>query len=146
VPAGTVAAEVIDVTPTENEKDPTAANSLVLTGRLALAPELRRLPSGDELVTFRLVVPRPARAPGHPPGTDWFNCAVWGGRVRAHARHWAAGDVVRVEGALRRRYFTTPAGRQSRVEVEVLGGRRLARAGAEGAGTDRRQSGRAASE
>jgi single-strand DNA-binding protein len=138
---------VIDVTTTDLEEDPATTNSLTLTGRLATAPELRILPSGDELVTFRLVVPRPPRAPGLRASSDWFDCAVWGGRVRATARRWSAGDVVRVDGALRRRYFTTQAGRQSRLEVEVLGGRRLSRATGDGAPkSDRRQSGRAAPE
>jgi single-strand DNA-binding protein len=124
-----------------------AGNHVVLAGRLATTPEARTLPSGDELVTFRLVVPRAARAPGVRAASDWFECVVWGGRVRASARRWVAGDVVRLEGALRRRYFTTEAGRQSRVEVEVLGGRRASRGTAdEGARGDRRQSGRAASE
>jgi single-strand DNA-binding protein len=107
-----------------------ATNRLVLVGRLTAPPTVRDLPSGDELVTFRLSVARTAT-----PGTarsrlrhDWFDCSVWGGRVRASARGWAAGDVVRLEGVLRRRYLTGAAGGHSRVEVEVLAGRRLTRA------------------
>jgi single-strand DNA-binding protein len=135
VAAASVQAEVIAMTTTET-------NRLVLTGRLTTDPQVRELPSGDDLVTFRLSVPR-APTPGVSGSRrthDWFDCAVWGGRARVTALAWQAGDTVRLEGALRRRFFAGAAGAQTRVEVEVLAGRRLARA-TEG---DRRQSRRAA--
>jgi single-strand DNA-binding protein len=37
-------------------------NTVTLCGRLAAEPEQRELPSGDTLLTFRLVVDRPARS------------------------------------------------------------------------------------
>jgi single-strand DNA-binding protein len=41
---------------------------------------------------------------------------------------WAAGDVVEVEGALRRRFFRGGPGMATRLEVEVLAGRLVSRA------------------
>jgi single-strand DNA-binding protein len=86
------------------------------------------------LVSFRVVVAR-ERTPmtaASKPSSDWVECSAWGARVRRQAAGWADGDRVEVRGALRRRYFR--AGDQSRtsVEVEMLGGRLLRRAGAGG--------------
>ena len=104
-----------------------AVNEVRLVGRLSQDPEERVLPSGDSVWTFRLVVARPAGGKSRQ-SVDTLECAVWGGRVRKSAASWAAGDVVEVAGALRRRFFSTGAGRASRVEVEVASGRMVRRA------------------
>jgi single-strand DNA-binding protein len=124
--------EVVDVK-TDKATDPIdgaslAVNEVRLVGRLSQDPEERVLPSGDSVWTFRLVVARPAGGKSRQ-SVDTLECAVWGGRVRKSAASWAAGDVVEVTGALRRRFFSTGAGRASRVEVEVASGRMMRRAG-----------------
>lgn len=109
-------------------------NSVVLVGRVSAAPDVRELPSGDELVTLRLVVPRPgggrtgrARAAGATDRrtVDVIDIACWTARSRRAARRLEAGDVARVEGALRRRFFRTGAGAASRYEVETTSIRAL---------------------
>ncbi len=108
-------------------------NEVRLQGRVSQQPERRELPSGDELWTFRLVVPRAPRGErpdeqGGPRGTvDAIECAVWDARVRRSVARWQAGDVIEVEGAVRRRFFRTGGGTGSRVEVEVSSGRRVRR-------------------
>jgi single-strand DNA-binding protein len=105
-------------------------NEVCLSGRLAAAAEERALPSGDVLVSFRVVVARPAgRAPRRErsPTVDTIDCVVWRASVRRTVLGWAAGDVVEVTGALRRRFWRSGAGAASRTEVEVLRARRLAR-------------------
>ncbi|MGH3411714.1 MAG: single-stranded DNA-binding protein [Marmoricola sp.] len=116
-------------------------NEVVLRGRLTAAPQQRTLPSGDRLVRLRVSVPRPERvagAHGRAGGVDWVNCAVWAGRLRVNALRWRTGDLVELSGALRRRYFRPPSSpvAQTRLEVEVHAGRRVARARP----TDRPQS------
>ncbi len=102
-------------------------NSVTLVGRLSVTPEERVLPSGDTLWTFRVVVRRPAGR-GRSGQVDALDCAVWGGAVRRSVRRWREGDLVEVTGAMRRRFFRTPTGAASRVEVEVNAGRLLRRA------------------
>lgn len=116
-----------------------AVNEVRLVGRISGEPQVRELPSGTVLVGFRLVVSR-ASSPmttGSKATSDWVECAAWGGRVRGLARHWRHGDEVEVTGALRRRFG---GGRDwSRLEVEVLDGRRLRPAGRQTAGQAGRQ-------
>lgn len=108
-----------------------ARNEVVLVGRVAAAAEERELPSGDLLVSFRLVVDRPAPVrppPGRGVTVDTLDCAAWGAGARRTAKALGPGDVVEVEGALRRRFWRAGAAAVSRTEVEVGALRRLVRA------------------
>lgn len=100
-----------------------AVNTVTLVGRVSAAPEVRAMPSGDELVTFRVIVPRsPAgRAGGGEERTrvDVVDVACWSARTRRSARRLEADRVVQVEGALRRRFFRSGGGAASRYEVEA---------------------------
>lgn len=110
--------------------DSTTRNEVLLVGRLAADPVSRELPSGDLLTSFRLVVTRRQAAPQRGAGLDTIDCVARAAGVRRAAGAWRAGDVLELQGALRRRFFRTPAGVGSRYEVEVAKGRRLARASA----------------
>lgn len=103
-------------------------NEVRLVGRVSQAAEERELPSGDSVLLFRLVVARTGDLRGSRQRVDVLDCAVWGGRVRAAARAWEAGDVVEVSGSVRRRFFRSGAAAASRYEIEVLSGRRVRRA------------------
>jgi single-strand DNA-binding protein len=109
-------------------------NEVALVGRVSAQAEERTLPSGDVLVSWRLVVERPPSRRQPPEGTrpvtvDTIDCVAWSGGVRRTATGFAAGDVVRVEGALRRRFWRAGAGGPaSRYEVEVQTAKRLAKA------------------
>jgi single-strand DNA-binding protein len=112
--------------------DELSCNEVTLVGRVSAPPEERALPSGDLLLIWRLVVERPPPRRALPEGvrpvtTDTFDCVAWSGAVRRSARGFAAGDVVRVEGSLRRRFWRAGAGPASKCEVEVAAARRLTR-------------------
>ena len=116
----------------ESEGLTATRNEVVLVGRVSGAPEERELPSGDVLVAWRVVVdrPPPRRTPptgSRPPTIDTLDCVGWSAAVRRTARGLADGDVVAVEGALRRRFWRAGAGAASRTEVEVEALRRLSR-------------------
>jgi single-strand DNA-binding protein len=113
---------------TSSQDDPGVANEVRLVGRLSQEPEMRELPSGDTIWTFRVVVPRlPTRERPRPP-VDALECCVWSGRLKRSVRSWRAGDVVEVTGSLRRRFYRAGGGASSRVEVEALTGRVIRRA------------------
>lgn len=114
-----------------------ARNEVVLVGRVSGAPEERELPSGDLLVSWRLVVERPPTRRAAPAGVrsptiDTLDCVAWAGPVRRTARRLSDGDVVTLQGALRRRFWRAGAGPNSRTEVEVEQLRRLSRRRAAG--------------
>jgi single-strand DNA-binding protein len=102
-------------------------NEVRLVGRVSGAPERRSLPSGDELVSLRVVVSR------RPSGVDTLDVAVGpappsgsrpregqvGRRLLASAERLEPGDRVEVRGSLRRRWWGTGGVRQSRVEVRA---------------------------
>jgi single-strand DNA-binding protein len=113
---------------------PAHANEVRLVGRLAVEPVHRELPSGDPLVSFRLVVERDAvavraaRAGGssRSPTVDTLECSAWRRDVQRTLARTGPGDVLEVQGALRRRFWRTGSGAASRSEVEVVRVKRLA--------------------
>ncbi|MDQ1620636.1 MAG: single-strand DNA-binding protein [Actinomycetota bacterium] len=105
-------------------------NEVHLVGRLSAQPEQRELPSGDCVVTFRLVVARgrPTRSSARSPTVDTIDCAVWTKGAQRSLRSCHPGDLVEVRGALRRRFWRAAHGPSSRSEVEVTTLRRAAKA------------------
>ncbi len=109
---------------------PPGHNCVTLRGRISSAPTERALPSGDVIVTLRIVVTRDQSPMSQKSkqASDWVDCVAWGGRVRRNVSRWCVGDLVQIEGALRRRFFRLEARTSTRVEVEVLSGRLVERA------------------
>ncbi len=117
---------------TDATREGRVRNEVFLWGRLSAPAEERVLPSGDPIVTLRVVVPRvgnPRRtgAGSGEAGTrvDTIDVVCWTARTRKAALRIEAGVTIEVEGSLRRRFFATPGGRQSRYEVEASLLRRL---------------------
>ncbi|MFA9445143.1 single-stranded DNA-binding protein [Egicoccus sp. AB-alg6-2] len=110
-----------DDTPT-----PWAVNEVHIVGRASGTPERRVLPSGDELVLLRIVVPRPEGGAdtmpvtvGPAPARGRPGAGQVGRRLLAQAERTVPGARVAVDGALRRRWWATPTGRASRIEVRA---------------------------
>lgn len=91
-------------------------NQVFLRGRLAAPAQLRDLPSGDVLYSFRVTVPRP---PGSRARVDSIDCAATAARVRRVLDRADVGDELEVTGHLHRRFWRGPAGVTSRYEVEA---------------------------
>ncbi len=103
-----------------------ARNEVVLCGRVAAPAEERELPSGDCLVTARVIIDRdPAALARSSQRVDTIDCVAWLARAQRTMRSWQAGDNVVVEGSIRRRFFRGQTGAVSRVEVEVKRAKRL---------------------
>jgi single-strand DNA-binding protein len=97
-------------------------NHVALHGVFAGEAIVRVLPSGDELVWFRVTVARPA---GDRVRVDSIDCASTRALVRRGAIRCQPGDLVTLSGHLRRRFWRSPAGTPaSRYEVEVTSLRR----------------------
>ena len=122
-----------DVVEQGSETTTSSRNEVVLVGRVSGEPQERELPSGDRLVSWRVVLDRPAPRRPLPEGAravtiDTVDCVAWGAGVRRTARSLGDGDVVSLQGSLRRRFWRGSTGAASRTEVEVESLRRLRRA------------------
>ena len=86
--------------------------------------EMRALPSGDEILTFNLVVDRPK---GHPRTVrvDTIPCQSIKAAVKRRLESLEAGELIEAEGRLVRRFWRSGAGLASAMEVEVETLRRL---------------------
>ncbi len=96
-------------------------NEVRLRGRVSGSPETRSLPSGDELVSLRIVVPRSAAARKRSKvSVDTIELTAWTSALRRKTSRLAEGDVVEVTGELRRRFVRGGAGVMSFVGVDLL--------------------------
>lgn len=91
-------------------------NQVSLRGVLAAAPVERELPSGDQLISFRITVKRPADTRAR---VDSIDCSSTRPVVRRALARYAPGQLVEITGSLRRRFWRGPAGVASRYEVDV---------------------------
>ena len=107
------------------DADSDHSNEVCLCGRVAAAPEERELPSGDRLVSARLIVARPPGPARQRQPVDVLDCVAWTPTMRRMLGRWQPGAVVEVRGAIRRRFRRGPAGLTSRVEIEVASARRV---------------------
>ncbi len=100
-----------------------AVNEVRLVGRVSGAPEERVMPSGDVLVSLRLVVTRDVARRSAPDSArvtvDTIDVACWSASTRRAAGRLRVGDHAEVAGALRRRFFRAGAVALSRYEVEA---------------------------
>src|SRR4051812_34870950 len=84
-------------------------NVVVVQGRLSRPAEARVLPSGDRLVQLELTIPRAGEKAESAP-VVWFDAPASAGDLDVD-------EEVVVVGRVRRRFFRTPGGTQSRTEV-----------------------------
>ncbi len=110
-----------------------SVNEVRLEGTVSGDPQVRVMPSGDELCVVRVVVPRASRRPRSDgrsgPSVDVLDCCAWDARPRRALASWRTGDRVELRGSLRRRFYRVGGGPPiSRVEVEISKARLLRRA------------------
>lgn len=100
-------------------------NQVILIGRVAAEAMERELPSGDTILTARVIVDRdPGQQSKSAQRVDTIDCVAWSARPQRTMRTWRPGESVYVEGAIRRRFYRGQTGPVSRVEVEVMRARR----------------------
>lgn len=96
-----------------------SCNEVTLIGRLGSRVSERELPSGDRIVVFSVVIDRPPRAVRGAVRVDTVSCQASRARVAERVTRLEPGTVVRVEGALRRRFWRSGTSLASAVEVDA---------------------------
>lgn len=100
-------------------------NQVLLTGRVSAAPVARELPSGDRMVSMRIVVPRPRKASDTRNQVDVIDLVAWSKSTQRTATRLKPEDIIEAQGTLRRRFFQSGQARISRYEVELTRVRKL---------------------
>jgi single-strand DNA-binding protein len=98
------------------ETPPPQFQIMTITGRLTRDPELRSLPSGDQVCNLRLAVD--GMAPGRETG--YIDVAAFGKPGEAAHRVLSQGWLVAVDGRLEYRSWQTDDG-QARHGYQVIG-------------------------
>ena len=96
-------------------------NEVHLIGVVRAEPEVRTLPSGDEIVALRVAVERAAadRRSARSPRSDLFDVTCFSAATRRTGRSLADGDLVELRGAMRRNVRRGPGGVTSRMDLEA---------------------------
>ena len=103
-----------------------AHNEVVLRGRVAAPVDERELPSGDTIVTARLIVDRDAAALSRSSQrVDTIDCVAWLRRVQRSMRGWSRASGSRSPARSDAGSSAARQGPASRVEVEIRTARRL---------------------
>lgn len=95
-------------------------NRIIIMGRLARDPELRRTQNGTPVASFRLAVDRDFKdkATGER-STDWIDVVAWRATAEFVSRFFTKGRMAVVEGRLQMRDWTDKDGNK-RVAAEVV--------------------------
>jgi single-strand DNA-binding protein len=88
-----------------------SVNVVVLAGRLSDAPELKTMPSGDQVARFRVAIPEEGKRLLPLP------VSVWDRLPRRACEALVKGDPVLVRGHLIRRFYRDGGGGRSVTEV-----------------------------
>ncbi|MEY4347316.1 MAG: hypothetical protein RJA68_819 [Actinomycetota bacterium] len=99
----------------EIEEEDYSLNDLLLRGRVSAKALEKKLPSGDKIVEFRLIVSRQRR-----DGVDTLDIAAWSAKSRRIALTLKPDEWVEVSGAIHRRFWTGAGGLASRWQVEAV--------------------------
>ena len=95
-------------------------NHIVIMGRLARDPELRRTGSGVAVTSFRLAVDRDfAPKDGSERETDWIDCVAWRQTGEFVSKYFTKGRMAVVSGRLQIRTWTDKDGNKRR-SAEVV--------------------------
>ena len=95
-------------------------NHIVIMGRLARDPELRRTGNGIAVTSFRLAVDRDfAPKDGGERETDWIDCVAWRQTGEFVSKYFTKGRMAVVSGRLQIRNWTDKDGNK-RSSAEVV--------------------------
>lgn len=94
-------------------------NKIILMGRLARDPELKRTTFGTAVTSFSLAVDRDFKGQDGQKETDWIDCVAWKGTAETVCKYFSKGRMAVVEGRLQIRDWTDKDGGKRR-SAEVV--------------------------
>jgi single-strand DNA-binding protein len=96
-------------------------NKVVLMGNLTRDPELKSIPSGQQVTSFSLAVNRTwNNANGEKQeAVDYIDCNIWGKPAEIINQYMSKGSAILVSGRLQQRSWEQDGQKRSKVEVVV---------------------------
>jgi single-strand DNA-binding protein len=96
-------------------------NKVVLMGNLTRDPELKSIPSGQQVASFSLAVNRTWKnASGEQQeAVDYIDCNAWGKPAEIITQYMSKGSAILVSGRLQQRSWEQEGQKRSKVEVVV---------------------------
>lgn len=94
-------------------------NRVVLMGRLAADPELKKTKDDVCVTTFRIAVDRNYVKEGAERATDFFYIVAWRNTAEFVCRNFVKGSAIAIDGHLQSRQYQTKSGKQRNV-TEVI--------------------------
>ncbi len=97
-------------------------NKVILIGRLGADPEIRYIPSGAEVATFRIATSETwtNKNGEKEERTEWHQIVAWRGLAKICGEYLNKGKLVYIEGKLRTRSWEDKDGnKRYRTEVEA---------------------------
>ena len=94
-------------------------NRVILTGRLARDPELRKTQSGLSVCSFQLAVDRPKLKGQDEAVTDWISCQAWRQSADYICNYAKKGALLAVDGRIQTSSYDNATGQKIHV-TEVV--------------------------
>jgi single-strand DNA-binding protein len=115
-----------------------AVNKAILVGRLGRDPEVRFLPSGQNVASFSLATSDnyTDRGGQRQERTEWHNVVVFGKQAELCGQYLKKGREVYVEGRIQTRQYEAKDGSGKRSRTEIVAQRVQFLGGRQGASSD----------
>ena len=94
-------------------------NKIIIMGRLARDPDLKRTQSGKAVTSFSLAVDRDFKGQNGEKETDWIDVVAWNGTAEYVSKYFTKGRMAVVVGRLQIRDYTDRDGNKRRA-AEVI--------------------------
>ena len=102
-----------------NIQDLHGINEVHPIGKLGQQVFTKQMPSGDEITTFTVIVPRTSKPRVSNQKVDSLACQTLKPAIRTKVETWPVGTWVEIQGELRRRFWQSGKGLGSATEIEV---------------------------
>ena len=94
-------------------------NKAILIGRLVADPELRQIPNGTYVTTFRIAVDRRFKSQDGERKADFIDIVSWRQQAEFVCRYFHKGDAIGIDGSIQTRSYEDRQGNK-RTAFEVV--------------------------
>ncbi len=80
-------------------------NNIIIVGRLARDPELKKTPLDTSVLNITLAVDRNFKNANGEYEVDYIDCILWKGIAKSTAEYCVKGDLIGIKGRLQTRSY-----------------------------------------